>query len=200
MKRIKCHHCEYPQSVCICDLLCTVCSTQKIIILQHPSEAKHAKNSAKLIHLCVPNSEIWVGETPEDFSPLIDWVNSQKESACLVYPSENSKPLEKKTNQERNAPPAFILLDATWRKAYKLWKMNPWLHSLPAWHFDQPPASLYKIRKTSVTAGLSTLEALAYTLQLTQNIDNSPMLRTFIQMQERVFARQLANQPDKCHK
>ncbi|MEI8650011.1 DTW domain-containing protein [Paraglaciecola sp. Hal342] len=52
MKRVICHHCDYPQSVCICDLLCTVCSEQKVIILQHLSEVNHAKNSAKLIQLC----------------------------------------------------------------------------------------------------------------------------------------------------
>lgn len=197
MNRVICHHCDYPQSVCICDLLCSVHSAQKIIILQHPSEVNHAKNSAKLIQLCVPNSEIWVGENPEDFSRLISWISAQQESACLVYPNDNSKPLETTISRERCAPPALILLDATWRKAYKLWMNNPWLHTLPAWHFIHPPKSLYRIRKTSVTGGLSTLEALAYTLHFTQGIDTTPLLSTFTQMQERVFARQLANQQVK---
>ncbi|WP_158772055.1 tRNA-uridine aminocarboxypropyltransferase [Paraglaciecola sp. L1A13] len=194
MSRVICTHCDYPQSVCMCNLLCTVTSTQEVIILQHPSEVNHAKSSVKLIRLCVPNSQIWVGETAHDFCQLIDDLKEQKRKACVVYPSQNSIPLESIDNRERRNVDTLILLDATWRKAYKMWQLNPWLHDLPAWNFAEPPKGKYQIRNTTVESGLSTLEALAQTLYLTQGIDKTPLLETFMGMQARVFARHLSNQ------
>lgn len=193
MKRTMCLNCHYPQSVCICDALCTVTSAQKVIILQHPSEVKHAKSSVKLIRLCVPNSEIWIGETPGDFAQLIINLKTQRNQVCVIYPNQNSVPLESINEKQNSNITSIILLDATWRKAYKIWQLNPWLQHLPSWHFAIPPQSEYKIRKTSVSSGLSTLEALAHTLYITQGLDKAPLLTTFTRMQQRVFAQHLSN-------
>ncbi|WP_166422481.1 tRNA-uridine aminocarboxypropyltransferase [Paraglaciecola sp. 20A4] len=194
MRRVLCTHCGYPQSVCVCSLLCTVNSTQKIIILQHPTEAHHAKSSVRLIRLCVPNCQIWVGEKALDFSQLTHNLKEQKREAYVIYPSQNSIPLESIDKGERRKIDTLILLDATWRKAYRMWQLNPWLHDLSACHFAQPPQGKYHIRNTTVGSGLSTLEALAQTLYLTQGIDTGPLLETFLGMQARVFARHIAMQ------
>ncbi|ABG42791.1 DTW domain containing protein [Paraglaciecola sp. T6c] len=189
MKRAICRRCDYPLSVCICDLLCEVISSQRIIILQHPSEAQHAKNSAKLVKLCIPESEIWLGESAEDFSHLQRGIKTRGGKVAVVYPNDDSVALESLTKKQRTSIDTLILIDATWRKAYKIWQLNPWLKQYSSWHFAKPPASQYVIRKTSIEGGLSTLEALAHALTLTQEIDTSELVTTFDEMQNRVFAR-----------
>ena len=189
VKRAVCRRCDYPQSVCICDLLCELVSSQRIVILQHPSEARHAKNSAKLIKLCIPESEIWLGESAEDFTELQRSIKTRGGKVAVVYPNEDSVALESLCREQRTSIDTLILIDATWRKAYKVWQLNPWLKQYSSWHFATPPTSQYDIRKTSIAGGLSTLEALAHVLTLTQEIDTSELVTTFGEMQNRVFAR-----------
>lgn len=184
-----CPGCHYPATVCICDTLHTLSARQKIIILQHPAEVRHAKNTTRLITLCMPDVTVLRGEQPDSFSELIKQSIRNPDRFALIYPSANSKALEDHTQQfALPNQKTLIFIDATWRKAFKIWQLNPWLQSLPPWHFAAPPASKYRIRKTSVENGLSTLEALAYTLSLTEKLDCQPLLNSFAAMQDKVFS------------
>lgn len=186
-----CTICEYPQSVCICFAVEPAKCRQKIIILQHPAESKHAKNSARLLALCLDKVEIIIGELPDNFLEIAKACHSAPEEFAVFYPSDCSAPLEQHLSQfKRDMPGTLIFIDATWRKALKMWKLNPWLHTLNCWHFATPPSSRYQIRKASVENSLSTLEAVGYTLEQTQNTDCHPLYRIFFTMQQVVFGGQ----------
>ncbi|MFT6899556.1 MAG: DTW domain-containing protein YfiP [Paraglaciecola sp.] len=190
-----CPGCHYPATVCICDALHTLKARQKIIILQHPGEVKHAKNTTRLITLCMPDITVLRGEQPDSFSQLIKQCGKTPDRFALFYPSTSSKAVEDHSHQfALPNQKTLIFIDATWRKAFKIWQLNPWLRALPQWHFAAPPASSYRIRKTSVDNGLSTLEALAYTLSITEKLDCQPLLQSFAAMQEKVFSLAIANE------
>jgi DTW domain-containing protein YfiP len=187
--RIYCTGCHYPATVCICEALSTLSARQEIIILQHPAESKHAKNTARLITLCMPSVTVLCGEQSTSFSELINQCSKDPHRFALIYPSTSSKALE--DHPQQFALPnqkTLIFIDATWRKAFKIWQLNPWLKAIPQWHFATPPATKYRIRKTSVDNGLSTLEALAYTLSVTEKLDCQPLLQSFAAMQDKVFS------------
>ncbi|TRY33437.1 tRNA-uridine aminocarboxypropyltransferase [Aliiglaciecola sp. M165] len=177
-KRSICERCHYPQNVCVCDAIRPVNVPLKLIVLQHPSEVKHAKNTARLVPLCVKQCEIHVGESAKDFEHIVPTM----EDAWLIYPSKTSQPLES-TNKKECSPKRLIFIDATWKKAFKLYQLNPWLHTLPSWHFDQVPDNQYHIRKTTLTHSVSTLEAIAYALKLTTEMDSEPLLNVLHRMQ-----------------
>ncbi|MBL4631507.1 MAG: DTW domain-containing protein, partial [Paraglaciecola sp.] len=80
--------------------------------------------------------------------------------------------------------------DASWRKALKIWHQNPWLHSLHSWHFAKPPNNQYYIRRTTQENSLSTLESVAYVLELIHSTDCSSLYELFQQMQARCFLKQ----------
>lgn len=187
-KRKYCTKCTYPASTCLCKWIKPFHSPLNIIILQHPKEALHAKNTVKLLQLGLTNIEIIQGESAQDFVHFSPQVAQNKEQYSLVYPSQHSHAIELDTAQ--SVKPAIyhknhnvIFIDASWRKALKMWHLNPWLHDVTSWHFDHPPSSQYKIRQTSVKSGLSTLEAVAYTLELTHKIKCTDLYNLFIQMQ-----------------
>ncbi len=141
--------------------------------MQHPSEVGHAKNSVRLMQLVLSNLKVFVGETSTDFAELQDYLDQCGKSVYLIYPSEDSQEFGQ-VAVPNNA--VFILLDGTWRKAYKLLQLNPWLSQFPALHFDLESASNYTIRKASRSDSLSTLEAAAMTLkQLDQAVDVTPL-------------------------
>lgn len=155
-----------------------------MFILQHPSESKHAKNSARLVKLILPQTQILVGETEEQFARLKQRVIAQPQSFHVIYPSTQSQPME--SNLKRFSPASavtLIFVDATWRKALKMWHLNPWLSLCQQWHFAHPPDGRYQIRKTSVDGGLSTLEAIAYTLKSSFCHDDKALLDLFAAMQ-----------------
>jgi DTW domain-containing protein YfiP len=188
LKRSYCNICTYPLSVCICDAIVTIHCPIKIMVLQHPLESKHAKNSARLLPLCLDNVELYLGESAGDFLQIAKACHLAPQEFAVFYPSEYSTALEPHLSQfKQNMPSTLIFIDATWRKALKIWKLNPWLHSLNCWHFATPPSSRYQIRKASVDNSLSTLEAVAYALQQSQGIDCQPLHDIFSAMQGRVF-------------
>jgi len=197
LKRKRCTMCEYPQSVCICFAVETVKCKQKIIVLQHPAEGKHAKNSARLLTLCLANVHIVMGESADDFLQIAKECHFEPEQFAVFYPSDRSCALEQHLSQFKiDMPHTLIFIDATWRKALKMWLLNPWLHRLNCWKFSTPPNSRYQIRKAAVENSLSTLEAVAYVLEQTQDIDCQPLHKIFSAMQTRVFAGQIQEQID----
>jgi len=90
-----------------------------------------------------------------------------------------------------------IFIDASWRKALKIWKLNPWLQLCSSWHFTNPPDSQYHIRRTTQESSLSTLESVVYVLEHTHNINCMPLLTLFLKMQERCFIENTSSKSNK---
>ncbi len=90
-------------------------------------------------------------------------------NVAVFYPSPESAELEQAPNL--GAVNTLIFIDGTWRKALKLWSLNPWLHTLPTYRMSPSAPSSYGIRKTKQKNGLSTLEAVSYALEHTEKID-----------------------------
>ncbi|MBU3003438.1 tRNA-uridine aminocarboxypropyltransferase [Paraglaciecola arctica] len=191
-KRLICADCGYPQATCLCPWVKPIDSPMNIVILQHPSEAKHAKNTVRLLALGLSNVKILQGETAADFSELAEVVLRSQQHYHLCYPHAKSIAIE--TFNTQIQPIEFghtlILIDASWRKALKMWHLNPWLHSLNSWHFANPPKNQYQIRHTTQKNSLSTLESVSYVLELIHDLDCSPLYLLFNQMQIRCFINQ----------
>lgn len=161
MSRVICAQCHYPQSACVCSAIRHLEIESRLIVMQHPSEVGHAKNSVRLMQLVIPKLEVVVGEIADDFASLQQSIQAQTSQTYLLYPSDQSSSVNEAKPQRGSS---FILLDGTWRKAFRMLQLNPWLMKLPALHLDLHHASNYRIRKSSRPDSLSTLEAAALTL------------------------------------
>ncbi|GIU42503.1 DTW domain-containing protein [Shewanella colwelliana] len=145
----------------------------EVIVLQDPTEVNHAKNSVKLMRSVLPNLQVVVGETAADFSALREQLASTNKAIFLLYPSEQSQSLSAQTTSDNVI---LLLLDGTWRKAYKLLQLNPWLLDYPAVHLDLTEASHYTIRKAKREDSLSTLEATAMAIKAVEpSTDVAPL-------------------------
>jgi len=160
-RRAACATCLRAQAACICRWIAPVRTEAALLILQHPLEGGHAKNSARLLHLSIPGSVLAVGE---DFGPaaLEALLHADGRSPVLLYPDSGN---------DAAAPalaPApglrLVVLDATWRKSRKMLYQNPALQRLPRLALRDMPASAYRIRKAHAPDQLSTLEASAHAL------------------------------------
>lgn len=155
--------------------------------MQHPDESTHAKNTARLLTLSIQNSDIYVGEDPADFAEVAHKVEDDPKQFWVIFPNSQSQPIETwSIPLNFTLPKNLILLDGTWRKAKKMWILNPWLHDLPSWHFQQPPKNQYRMRKTSMEYSLSTLEAAAYSLNCLSKFDSTNLLTLLNAMQSQI--------------
>jgi DTW domain-containing protein YfiP len=163
-----------------------------IIILQHPKEAKHAKNTVKLLALGLEQVSVLQGESQKDWAELAEQVTKEPQNYCLVYPHEQSSSIELicSPEQKKQHFPAnhnVIFIDASWRKALKIWHLNPWLQLCDSWHFATPPENQYHIRRTTQKSSLSTLESVMYVLKHTHNVNCKPLATLFAKMQGKCF-------------
>ena len=56
-----CGRCLRPETVCYCAELTTIETRTRIVILQHPRERGMPIGTARMAHLCLPNSSLHVG-------------------------------------------------------------------------------------------------------------------------------------------
>lgn len=179
-----CHQCLRPASACICACAQPVQSAVQLLVLQHPEECGHAKNTARLLQLCLPGSQLEVGECFAA-EPLQDWLHRPWPGGpttvrtILLYPPSPADP----QLALQPAPPLpaawleqpaqlrLILLDGTWRKSRKMLYGNPLLQQLPRLALADLPPGGYRIRKAQRPGQLSSFEAGALALAQLQGWD-----------------------------
>ena len=165
MPRKLCDQCDRPKKVCLCAHLVNLQAPCKVLILQHPSEQKQALATVPILQKCLSPMQVWVGENfigHQELPPLL----ANKKQCRVLFPSEYSVALDmsqvglKNNADEKGVIDTLIVLDGTWRKAKKIWHLNPWLHEFPAITLENAPASQYQIRSSTIPGGVSTLEAV----------------------------------------
>jgi DTW domain-containing protein YfiP len=176
-KRAICHACLKALPACICKTIELIDNHHFLHILQDPSEEKKAIGTARILDLSLTRAQITIGER---FDPdLFDLGN-----CFLVFPDPDAISASELISRENimiNTSSQFILLDGSWKKAYKLLMNNPFLQSLPKVMINVEGKSTYRIRKSSRKDGLSTVEAGYYLLSQLENnsVKFAPLLKSF---------------------
>ena len=180
VKRAMCPVCLRAQATCICALVVPTPHTTDVLILQHPLEVHHAKNTARLLHLSLGGSRLVVGEAFDEaeLQALVPPGNT----AVLLYPPTSLGDDDRQAAITASASRVtLVVLDATWRKSRKMLHLSPALQRLPRLALHNLPPSAYAIRKAHTPGQLSTLEATCAALaQLEQNeMRFAPLLNGF---------------------
>ena len=161
--RPRCKTCARPLSHCLCHLIPRLWPDTQVLVIQHPDEASHALNTARLLVAGLVNAHLLVTESLADHP---DWVRRLSDSGWrneLLFPGPDARELSVARDTR---PRRLILLDGTWRKARKLLYLNPILQSLPQVRLASGLSSRYRLRKAPRADALSTIEAGAEALLL----------------------------------
>jgi DTW domain-containing protein YfiP len=160
----------------------------EVLILQDKNEATNVKNTAGLLQLSLKNCGRYLCAADETIplSALDEMLYADGKQPLLLYPpTRNALALGLEMpiaipEGEGTSPDTLrlVVIDATWRKSRKILYLNPSLQRLPRLTLENPPASLYLVRKADSENQLSTLEASCYALhQLEQGgVDYAPLL------------------------
>lgn len=191
--RPRCAACLRPQSACICAWVTPTAHEAEVLILQHPLEIDHAKNSARLLHLSLTRSRMLTGEAFD--VGCLDEVLKEPKYTVLLYPQtpEDDAPVLDTAQLKDPSRVRLVVLDGTWRKSRKMLHLSPLLGQMPRLSLDDMLASNYLIRKAHKPGQLSTLEATCAALaQLEGSAEKyQPLLKAF----DGFVARQMAFVP-----
>lgn len=173
--RQRCQNCTRPLTHCLCSLIPSLPSRTRVLILQHPDEAKHALNTARLAALGLQNAQMLIAET---FGDLERYIQLSGYRACVLFPGEEAQMLS--AYQDDQQPLLLVVPDGTWRKARKILHCNPLLATLPRVTLAPGLSSRYRLRKAPDENALATVEAVTHALNMLEpNADFSPLLRPF---------------------
>lgn len=176
MARTLCKQCQRPTVACICNFICKVDNPTTVLVLQHPSEVKQTKGTVALLSRSLTNCQVMVGEDFSQHNELNYMLDNYQ--ATLLYPSDKSKVLPYTHNDKQKAiissdnknqqPQLLIILDGTWKKAYRMFMLSANLQSLEQICLPDFLANngQYLIRKVAKKNALSSLEACCFALAL----------------------------------
>jgi DTW domain-containing protein YfiP len=138
----------------------------RLLVLQHPSEARHALNTARLAVLGLAGARRVVGET---FTPDV-W-ETPGYAPRLLFPGPAAEVLMPGYGRDLGQPIQLIVPDGTWGHARKLLHINPELAALPRVMLPAGLTTRYRVRHADIPGALSTIEAVTHAL----NAIESPM-------------------------
>ena len=182
-KRARCTQCNRAIVACFCDTITQTENELSVIILQHTSEVKHAKGTAKIVELSLNNIDVFVGEDFTDNNELKQKLATKK--SLLLYPQDNAiSPSDLAGNINENSDIKLsdyqlVVIDGSWKKAFKILQLNPFLSQISAIGIDAIDESDYRIRKSSRSDSLSTLEAIHSVLTTVEGDKFEGLLASF---------------------
>lgn len=174
MSRSLCTQCQRPSSACICSFIVKTENETSVLILQHPSEVKESKGTVALLQRSLTCCRVLIGENFSENLELNELLSCHR--VLLLFPGGDAKELSEKyifdrnTNieQDENSKTLLVILDGTWKKAYKIFMLSKNLHMLPQVCLPDVLANngKYLIRKVAKKNALSSLEATCYALAI----------------------------------
>jgi DTW domain-containing protein YfiP len=184
VKRSICSNCDYPQATCVCSAIESIAAPVTIFLLQDKWEAKHAKNTGKLINACLSNAHIINVDSNltsdiNAMKKLHELCHTDKKRGLLVFPSDKAQELKTLSHSEIATITHLIFIDTTWRKATRLLALHPWIANLESIKIESLTASQYEIRKSKDNKGVSTIEAVDTCLNILFDFKHLSLGRSF---------------------
>lgn len=174
--RETCRRCLRPSAFCVCADLRPIDSATRVVLLQHPREARLAICSAWLTRLALSNAELHRGVRFAEH-PRVQEVAAAAGSA-LLFPGPGAVPAERIAEP----PVTLVVLDGTWPQAERMLRDNPALAALPRVTLSPAGESGYRgLRREPGPGRLPTIEAVALALgALDRDPDRfAPMVAAF---------------------
>ena len=164
----RCPRCRVIPHYCLCGWRPSVDTRSAMCLLMHDVEPMKPSNTGWLIADVIADTHafMWsrVGVDPQLLALLADpqW------QPYLVFPGEFVEP-QRVTSSVVPQPgrrPLFILLDATWTEARKMFRKSPYLASLPVLSLEPEQLSRYTLRRSKRDDHFCTAEVAALCLEL----------------------------------
>jgi DTW domain-containing protein len=177
-KRERCAGCRLVPSHCLCALRPSVPTRSGVCLLMADVEPLKPSNTGWLIADVVADTFAFGWARTETDPGLQALLEDPQWQPVVVFPGEYTAPervvhtldAAHTTGDEGGHPPArrplFILLDATWAEARKMFRRSPCLDHLPVLSLQLAQISQYRLRRSRRDDHFCTSEVAALCLEL----------------------------------
>ncbi len=178
----RCVHCRMHTARCVCDLIPSIETRGRWVVVQHRSEEHKTTNTGHLIARSLAGSHLctWRSRTePPDPVPELG------PEAWVLFPSEGCA-------QPEDLPPGatIVVPDGTWTQARKMIRTNALLADLPRVGLPEGAHARWSLREETSADGMSTLDAACWLLAALEGPEVAAPLE---QLAEAMFTRTLAS-------
>ncbi len=169
----RCFSCQVSVEHCICDLKVDYSCDAGFVLILHDIEILKPSNTGRLVGDVCDNFFPFIWSRTEVDPELIKLLNDPSWFPMLVFPEQYAMPeqqvITEKVTLKSNQKPLFILLDASWRDARRMFRKSPYLTklpivTLPTGTTSDEHDSRFALRNAKINNHLATAEVAAKVL------------------------------------
>lgn len=170
----RCEGCRLRPSHCMCELRPQLATRAGMCVLMHDSEPLKPSNTGWLIADVVQDTYAF-GWARTAMEPGLKALLADPQwQPYVVFPGEFVQPPERVVQAlhgetaalQPGKRPLFILLDATWNEARKMFRKSPYLDGYPVLSLHPDQVSGYRLRRSKRADHFCTSEVAALCLEL----------------------------------
>ena len=174
-KRERCPDCRLVPSHCMCALRPSLNTHAGVCLLMADIEALKPTNTGWLVADVVPDTFAFGWTRTQPDPALLTLLADPQWQPYVVFPGEYTAPervvstVQSPDHMEGGRSgkrPLFVLLDATWTEARKMFRRSPYLDSFPVLSLAPEQLSQYKLRRSSRADQFCTSEVASLCLSL----------------------------------
>jgi DTW domain-containing protein YfiP len=183
IKGERCTGCRLVPSHCLCGVRPEVATQSGMCLLMADIEPLKPSNTGWLIADVLPDTFAFGWARTEVDPALLALLADPKWQPYVVFPGEFVRP-ERVVQSVPPLPlgqrPLFILLDATWPEARKMFRKSPYLNALPVLSLNPEQVSRYQLRRSKRDDHFCTSEVAAMCLELAGEAHAADILQAYL--------------------
>lgn len=164
----RCPRCRVAFSYCLCDWRPQVSSNCGVCLLMYDTEPLKPSNTGWLIADVVADTAAFGWSRTQPDMAISTLLDDPQWQPFIVFPGEYAEPdrVVDQVHIEPGRRPLFVLLDATWMEARKMFRKSPYLDRFPVLSLQPEQLSRYRLRRSKNEEHLCTAEVAALCLEL----------------------------------
>lgn len=178
----RCSGCRVIPDYCLCRWRPQATARSAVCLLMHDVEPLKPSNTGWLIADILNDTQAFSWSRKEVDPALLALLDDPQWQPYIVFPGEFVEP-QRVTLQVQSTPgkrPLFILLDATWTEARKMFRKSPYLDRFPVLSLSSEQLSRYKLRRSKRDDHFCTAEVAALCLELAGDKPAAQALDTWL--------------------
>jgi DTW domain-containing protein YfiP len=180
----RCAGCRLLPSHCLCALRPLLTVRAGMCLIMADIEPLKPSNTGWLVADVVPDTFAFGWARTEVDPALIALLADPQWQVYLVFPGEfvdsGRMVTEVQHADARGKRPLFVLLDATWPEARKMFRKSPYLDTLPVLSLQSDQLSQYKLRRSQRDEHFCTSEVAALCLALAGEPQAAEVLEAYL--------------------
>jgi DTW domain-containing protein YfiP len=178
----RCPDCRVIFSYCLCAWRPSVEANSAMCLLMYDTEPLKPTNTGWLIADVIKDTYAFGWSRLEVDPGLLALLDDPQWQPYIVFPGEfvAKERVVTQVRRDDGKRPLFILLDATWTEARKMFRKSPYLERFPVLSLEPEQISRYRLRRSRRDDHFCTAEVAALCLELADDSQASSVLDAYL--------------------